>query len=517
MTLRTRAALLAAAAVAALATGCGSSDSSDSDEKSATAKPQRGGTLTIATAHDITSFDQFSVNDNESIRVISQVIEGLYKTDADGKLVPWLATGDEVSADGLTHTLTLREGVKFSDGKPLTAADVKFSLEQARDSKEWGFAHADLKSVKAQDDRTVVLRLAKPVASLHANLALFVSGIIPADYGGRSAKEFARSPIGTGPFVLERWDRGTRVTLARNPHYWQKGRPLLDGVDIVGVPDDNSRITQLRGKQVDVAARPPWPQLDALDRTPGLSVETYALAQVDSLNLNTKKAPFDDKRLREAVDLALDREGMVKASLSGRGEPARSFLAPSMPFYSPQPAPAREEALARAKQLVQEAGAPRQEIEVMFFNGNTVASTVGQILQENLKAIGLKVKLLPLDQAAVLERGSKGDYNAALSALTSDIVDPAELAAFYVGTNGFSTFSNPPELADLVARAAREEDRDTRAKLYAELQRKIAEQHGFLALQVEPWVWAMSDRVQGFTVNATGIFDLSTVGVQPGT
>jgi peptide/nickel transport system substrate-binding protein len=505
------ASLLAAAAIALAA--CGSATSSSGTA----AKVGRGGTLKIATAHDITSFDQLKMVDNESIRVISQITEGLFKTDGKGRLQPWLATGDDVSADGLTHTLALRPGVVFSDGSPLTAKDVKFTLEQAKKSVQWGFIVANIKAIDATDDHTVVLRLKKPSASLHADLALFVNGIVPDNFGGKTQAQFAQSPVGTGPFMLDRWDKGTQVVLKRNPHYWQKGRPILDSVALVGVPDDNSRITQLRGKQVDVAANPPWPQLDSLDKTPGLHVGEYALARVDTLGLNTKKAPFDDKRVRQAVSLAINRAAIVKASLAGRGQAGSSFLAPSVPFYSAVPSPSGPQALAQAKQLVAQAGAPSGTIELLLFSGDAVASTMGQVIQQNLAQIGLKVKLLPLDQSAALDRAQTGNYTASLSYLTSDILDPSELAAFYVGTNGFSTFSNPPVLAKLAEQASQEQDENKRAALYAEMQRGVIGDYGFIPVQVEPWVWGVSDRVHGFTVNGTGIFDLSTVGLAAGT
>jgi peptide/nickel transport system substrate-binding protein len=141
---------------------------------------------------------------------------------------------------------------------------------------------------------------------------------------------------------------------------------------------------------------------------------------------------------------------------------------------------------------------------------------MGQVIQQNLAQIGLKVKLLPLDGSTEIDRTQTGNYTAAISYLTSDILDPDELASFYVGTNGFSTFSNPPALAKLAAAAAQETDTTKRAALYAEMQRGVIQDYGFIPVQYEPWVWGVSDRVHGFAVNGTGIFDLSTVGLTAG-
>jgi peptide/nickel transport system substrate-binding protein len=503
-------ALLAAVALA----GCGGGGRSSTGGG---APASRGGTLKIATAHDITSFDETKIVDNESIRAISQINEGLFKTDASGHLVPWLATGDQVSSDGLTHTLSIRPGVTFSDGKPLTAKDAAFTLQTSKKSAQWGFALADVVKISTPDDHTVVLKLKQPSAALHAELALFANGIVPDNFGGKSESAFAQHPIGTGPFVLARWDKGTRVALQRNPRYWRKGQPILDRVELIGVPDDNSRITQLRGHQVDIAANPPWPQIDTLNRTPGLKVGVYALARVDTLGLNASKAPFTDIRVRKAVALALDRAAIVKASLSSRGKPGSSFLAPSIPFYSSTPVPSGPGAVAQAKQLVAQAGATGKTIQLLLFAGDSVGATIGQIVQQELGAIGLHVKLLPLDQSAALQRSQNGDYTAAVSYLTSDIVDPSELAAFFVGTKGFFTFANPPSLAKVAAQASRETDTAKRGQLYATFQRDVVQQYAYIPVQVEPWTWGVSDRVHDFAVNATGIFDLATVSVSSGT
>ena len=472
-----------------------------------------GGTLKLATQHDITSFDQFQVTDNESIRAISQITEGLFKTDAKGRLQPWLATRDTVSKNGLIHRLTLRSGVVFSNGKPFTSADVRFTLAQAQKSAAWNFLISDVKEVDAPNRQTVVLHLFKPSAALQADLALFAFGIVPSNFAGMTEADFGQHPIGTGAFTLSQWDRGTRVVLQRNPHYWQKGRPFLGRVELIGVPDDNNRITQVLAKQVDVAANPLWPELGRLESASGVHVGQYALARVDELRLNTQKAPFNDIRVREAVSLAIDRQALVKASLSGHGKPTSSFLAPSVPYYAVTPLLTGAQAIAKAKQLMQAAGNPSGSIDLVLASGDAVSNTLAQVIQANLAQIGIQVKLLPLDKSAASSAVHKGNYAANISYLTSDILDPDELASYYVATNGFSTFSNPSTLAQLAQQAAQEQNPASRKALYAAFQHAVTKDYGFIPLQVEPWVYGVSDRVQGFTVNGTGIWDLSAVSL----
>ncbi len=504
--IRTALALLVAGALVA---GCGGESSSKSS-----GPVQKGGTLRLATLHDVTDFNPFTMTDNDSIRAVSQITEGLYKTDARGKVVPWLATGDQTSADGLTHTMKLRPGVKFSTGKPVTSSDVKWTLQKVQGGETWSFLMTNIKSIGTPKPDTVVIKLKQPSAALHAVLALFANGIVPANYGGEKESAFAQKPIGTGPFQVARWDKGSKVVLERNPTYWRKGFPKLDKVELIGVPDDSGRISQLRGKQVDVAVSPPWPQVKSLQSAGGLGVGIYAPSQIRALALNTKKAPFDDAKVREAVSLALDRNAMIDAALAGNGKPAGSFLAPSVPYSSGEQDGAAD--VAQAKSLMQQAGNPTATVEVILPSGEQVFNTVAQIAQQNLQAIGLKVKLVSLDQAAALEKYQEGDYTATVTGITSDILDPSELVSYYVASEGFTTGVDTKPVAKLASQAEQEADESRRAQLYAELQQKVADEHAFVPLMAVPYSYGVSDTVKGFAVNGTGIFDLSNVGVAKG-
>ena len=187
------------------------------------------------------------------------------------------------------------------------------------------------------------------------------------------------------------------IQQAANPAF--NPNTLIAGPDGLSDPNnqgaasnaDNNRVTQLRGKQIDVAASPPWPQLDMLNNTPGLRAGVYALARLDTLELNTKKPPFTDQRIRHAVSLVLNRAGMVKVSLAGRGKPATSFLAPSVPYYSAVAQPTGAAALAQAKQLMSQAGSPHATIDLLVTSGDAVANVVGQVIQQNLAQIGAAV------------------------------------------------------------------------------------------------------------------------------
>lgn len=487
--------------------GCGGS----SGDQVVNSNPVRGGTLRIAQAAEPTTLDQLTMVDNEAIRAVSQITEPLFKADAHGKLKPWLASGYRVDDGGRTWTVTLRPGIKFSDGTAMTSKDVKFTLEQAKTSANWGFGVADVKSIATPDDNTVVLGLKKPSGGVLANLSLFVNGIVPANYGGRSLKQFASKPVGTGPFEVRSWRRGQKLVLARNPNYWRRGRPYLDSVEFVSVPDDNSRVAQLRGGQLEIAANPPWPQLASLEKARGIAVGRYELARVDYLLLNTKRGELKDPAVREAISLAIDRRAINQGALKGNGAPAKSLWAPDV-GAGDATVPALREDAAKAKQVL----AGRDiSLRLAIQGGDISASSMAQIIQQQLRDAGVGLRIEQLDQSALLQGLQDGDFDITLYFVTSDIVDPSELAGFYVATGGLFTGTDTKGLAQLAATADRQERPTERSDAYGRLARAIQSEHSFVPLVLEPYVWGRSTTVGGFAVSPTGSLELGDAWLAP--
>jgi len=327
--------LIAVSALAALA-GCGgSSGSSSGTAAAASGAPVKGGDLVIARTADSQSMNNTTVFDNESIWIFEQIFQTLYTVTPNGKSVqPMLATGYTVSADKKTYTFTLRSGVKFSTGQPMTSADVKFSIDQSRAAaKGWGYIDTAIKSVAAPTPSTVVVTLKYPWAPLLADLSLFSNGIVPANYGGKSETQFYNAPVGTGPFKWDFWHKGSALKLVRNPNYWEKGKPYLNSVTWTDVPSDNTRELQLKGGQAQVDEFPAWSTVGSLKTTPGVTMNLFNSTRTDYLAFNELRKPFQDVHVRRAISLAVDRAALVKAVLFGNGKPANSLFPPQVPFY----------------------------------------------------------------------------------------------------------------------------------------------------------------------------------------
>ena len=481
------------------------------------AGPKRGGHLVIARREDSISFDLTSVFQNESIWPGEQIMEPLYVNTPDGKgLQPWLATSYTPSKDGTTYTFTLRKGVTFSNGNPMTSADVKFSIDQSRAaSKGWGYIDQAIKSVGAPDPDHVVIHLKYKWAPFLSDISTFSNAIVPKGYLGQTKAQFYKHPVGTGPFMWDKRVVGQTVTLKRNPHYWQKGKPYLDSVTFSFVSNDNTRELELRGGQIQVDEFPPFTSVSKLERTPGVVVKLFPSTRTDYLLMNEHYPPLADKHVRLAISYALDRAGIVKSLLSGHGKPANSFIPPGLPCYNPA-TPGAQYDLAKAKAELAKSKYPKGfKVEMIVASGDQVHTGIGEVLQSAVKPLGIDVTFKQVDSSTEYSDIQQFKYQLGISYWQNDNIDPDELATFAVDPNGgakswFTGYSDPKVTA-LVHRAQHETNPAARCRLYARMQ-DISAQDAFAGfLYYSPFAYAFSNKVHGFHVSPLGNFHLEEV------
>ena len=248
------------------------------------------------------TFDPVVTEDDPSIFVELQVYDRLVKLAASNTGVePELATSWKVAPDGLSATFTLRPGVKFSDGSPLTADDVVFSLTRAIDQKgSWGFLFSPVKSVTKVDDKTVRLNMSEPFAPLLPALSTFAGSIYSKANFEKWGKDAGQHPLGTGAFVLDSWQKGSQLVLTKNNQYWQSGKPKVDRIVMRVVGDDNTRVLQLQSGQVDIIDFVPLSQMATLGQQPNITTQAFVIQQSSFLILNSTIKPLDDKNIRQA-------------------------------------------------------------------------------------------------------------------------------------------------------------------------------------------------------------------------
>ncbi len=508
------------AAVAALACGlaaCGSGTSTGSTGSSSSGTPAKGGDLTIVRAGDSVSMDNTMVFSNNSIWVFQQFFESLFEVTPDGKSVqPLLAESYTQSDDKLTWTFKLKQGVTFSNGQPMTSADVKFSLDKARATEGgWEFLDVAIDDVQAPDPATVVVKTKYPWAPLLADLANFSNAVLPKDYAGKTKDEFYTAPVGTGPFVWDHWNKGAELKLSANKSYWDKGKPALDSVTWKVVPDDNARTLQLQGGQADINEAPPFSSVSQLKGQPNLTVKLFPSTKTDYIMMNQTVKPYDDVHVRRAISYAIDRAALVKTLLFGNGEPANSFLMPNVPFYD-KSTPGIMYDMAKAKEEMAQSSVPKGfSTTYLAGSGDSTDAGIAQVLQASLKELGIDMKIQSVDPSALHDLQSQQKYDISHSYWTMDIADPDELVTFAVdpasGAKSFYTgYDNPQVIADTKA-AQKTFDDAERQKLYSGIQKQAAEDAFLGFLYYTPFSYSYGKKVQGFQVLPTGNYHLEDV------
>jgi peptide/nickel transport system substrate-binding protein len=525
MTPRTRRpallALVCGALLAALTIGPSASARTAAHATSAAGTPVHGGDLVIARTQDSTSMDATSVFDNESIWVFEQIMEPLYTVTADGKNVkPWLATGYTLSKDKKTYTFQLRKGVLFHNGNEMTSADVVFSINAARNTKDgWGYIDTAIKSVAAKGKYQVVVTTKFQWAPLLADIALFSNAIVPKNYDGKTKAQFYTAPVGTGPFKWNHWTHGKDLKLDRFAKYWQKGKPYLNSVTWTNVPDDNTRELQLKGGQAQVDEFPGWSQVAPLKATSGITMTLFPSTRTDYVEFNEHFKPFQDAHVRRAISYAIDRKALVKAILFGNGTPANSFLPPQVPYYNPK-SPGLQYDMTKAKAEMAKSTVPKGFTATFeAIGGQLDSETIAQVVQAAVKPLGIKVNIIKKDANAAQADWSAAKYpGMTTSYWTMDIADPDELVSFSVdpsqGAHSFQTFYNNPVAIKAARAAERAFEPAKRQALYNTVQ-AVAAQDAFMGfLYYSPFRYAYTSKLQGFQVYPTGNYHLEDAWLQ---
>ncbi len=479
--------------------------------------PKRGGTLNFGRNTGPTQLDPANSIVEGDVYTLDKIFEPLYITSPTGVLTPWLAAGHTVSADGKTWTFSLRNGVKFSDGKPVTAKDVVFSILRAAHDQNGPLSFLDsaIKDLSAKGSSTVVAHLSQPWAPFLSDISVFANAILPENFGGASAKSFFAHPIGTGPFQLKSFVKGGNVSLVRNPHYWQPGKPYLNAVNFSYINDDNSRVLQLKSGEVQVISAVPPAQVASLKANSSVTVGLFPSWALDLLFFNEKVPQFKDRHVRRAIAYALDLPAIAKATTFGTAVPGGSFFPPSLEYYAKVPTLSFNLKAAKAE-LAKSAYAKGFATELLIDSGNQVWVQAAQIIQQELKAIGITVSIRAIDNAAYTAAFQAYNYKMMINGATNDISDPDEMASFQVdfqngGSHSFWTYYDNPAAIALVRKAQTEFNSTKRAALYKQIQATVAQDAPFVPIDYTPNVYAWSPKLHGFAVNPGGAYRLENV------
>ncbi len=472
---------------------------------SAAETPRRGGTLRLWFAQDWRSLDPAIAFTDDSVPVQKLLFRGLLDFDASGtRLVPDQASDWNISPDGKTYTFHLKPGVRFAHGREAEAEDYVFSMERILDPKTGSvgqtyfmdiagakeFAEgkvAHVAGLRAPDSRTLVIELAKPTFTFRYVLTMVFASALPREVVRQYGADFQYHLIGSGPYQVTEWRRDVRMRFGRNPHYagtdgW------VNSVEIQFGGDDSLRVMMVERGEIDRT------QADAVSalrygRDPRLRSWLHRVSPVKTgyLFLNTEMKPFDDRRVRQAMNHAIDKRRLMKFA-GGLAIAADGIVPPSMPWSNPG-LPNYEFSPDKARALLREAGLPNGfKTGLWFINTRTLDKRMAEGMQQDLRAVGIDLELNGVSNSAFeVKVRSRRQVACGIWGWTQDYPDPSNFLDVLFNGDKITdqdcnnvAFYNNPEVNRRLAVAGDSLDPTERLRLYREIES--------LVMQDAPWV-----------------------------
>jgi len=402
--------------------------------------------------------------------VYSNVFEGLTRFGPDGAVNPGLAESWEITEDGRVYTFKLHSGVKFHDGTALDASDVVFTLNRARAEDSANAQKAlfeGIENVEALDDSTVKVTLKQPSGNFLFDMAWGDAVIVAPE----SIAEIKTQPVGTGAFTFKEWKQGDSITLVRNPDYW--GKPAaLETATFKFISDPTAAFAAMMAGDIDAFYSYPAPEnLAQFEADPRFKVLVGTTEGETILATNNKAKPFDDKRVREAVAHAIDRQAIIDGAMFGYGTPIGSHFAPHNPDYIDLTGNSAYDP-AKAKALLAEAGYPNGFKTTLKLPPPSYARRGGEIVAAQLRAVGIDAEISNLEWAQWLEQVFRGhDFDLTIVSHT----EPADIG-IYARPDYYFQYDNP-KFQKLIADLAVTIDPAKRSEMLKEAQRIISEDY----------------------------------------
>jgi peptide/nickel transport system substrate-binding protein len=499
----------------------------------APALAQPAGTLVVGLVAEPVNLDPAQVTDLNSNRVGRRIAETLVMfPDESTQIVPGLAESWTISKDGLRYTFKLRTGISFHDGTPFNAAAVKDSIERQVNPEhpfnklgKYPFANyffGNVKAVEVVDAATVEFVLKEPRASFLAVLTAGAASIVSPTAVRKFGQDYANQPVGTGPFKYVSWERGQRVVLEKNASYWRF--PVkLDRVIYRPIVEDQARLTELLTGALDLIVGTPPDYVSQLENNARVTVLKQVGAHVWYLGINNQKKPFDDKRVRQALNYAVNKEAIVRDVLKGTGTLSVGPVLPKTwgadsglkPYpYDPE----------RAKKLLAEAGHPNGFTTTLWVpeSGSGMQSPVAMstVIQSNLKAIGVNVTLQTMEWGAYLAKlRTKEQELFALSWMAGNedpdmVMYPLLHSSQWTPNGPNRALYRNEKFDELLHQARLTTDEKKRVDLYRQAQRILVDDPPWIFVDHEIQTAAHVKRVQGFKLHPSFDLRVETVSLK---
>jgi glutathione transport system substrate-binding protein len=485
-------------------------------------------TAVMAVASTFTTLDPYDANDTLSQAVAKSFYQGLFGFDKDMKIVNVLATSYEASPDAKVYTIKLRSGVKFQDGTDFNAAAVKAVFDRVTDPanklKRYNLFNK-IDKTEVIDPLTVKITLKIPFSAFINVLAHPSAVMISPDALKKYGKDISLHPVGTGPFEFVEWKQTDDLKVKKFAGYWQKGLPKIDMIDWKPVVDNNTRAALMQTGEADFAFSIPFEQAATLKASPKVDLIAAPSIIQRYVSMNVLQKPFDNPKVREAMNYAINKEALVKVAFAGYAVPAEGVVPPGVD-YAAKLGPWKYDP-AKARELLKEAGYPNG-FETVLWSGynHTTAQKIIQFVQQQLAQVGVKTTVEALEAGQRVQRiesapdpktapvrmlyigwsSSTGEADWALSPLLGGTSFPPKL---------FNTaYYKNDQVDDDLSKALATTDRGEKAKLYADAQKRIWADAPWIFLVTEKVVYARSKRLSGAYVMPDGSFSFDEIAIK---
>ena len=478
-------------AAALLLTACGGGASGGSGGQpaaGATGDPVAGGAGTVLALSELRTLDPaLNGNNGPSGGVIGNAIFGtlLVNDPASGEIEPSLASAFTTADGGATFQLTLRPGLVFSDGTPLDAAAVKAEWDRMRDPATGSVYQADaslVASTEVVDATTLKVTMATAVPNFAYSVITTSLNWIPSPAAlAKGPQAFDAAPVGAGPYTLKEWRRQDAMDLVKNPKYWDAPRPYLDTLTIKPAIDAAQRLNTVVSGGADVAVETSWQNLKkAADQ--GLPSDVLPLSGGNYVALNTRRAPFDDPRAREAVVDAIDQQALNVSSFNGTAQLVDTLFAGTSPLHTDQPASAPDK--ARAQQLFDQLAAEGKPVAFTFTStSSTESKAQAEAIQAQLSAyknVSMQIKTVEYAQIPALQ--NTHDFDATVTSAAFLDPDPRLWTAFSGKSKVNMSGIDDPQLNDALDKGRAATDVAERKSAYQVVQDRLVALHPLLWL-----------------------------------
>jgi peptide/nickel transport system substrate-binding protein len=475
-------------------------------------------TVTYGLEGDVRGLEPALSYDFTANPVVCNISEGLMMFTPDGGLEPLIAeTFDQ--PDELTYVYTLRDGVVFSDGSPVTIDDVVASIARVRDPEvagplAWMYDVPEA-TVERTDDKTITISLATPSALFRYVTATTAGHVIPAAAIEQFGLDLLRNPVGTGPYQLANWAAGSEIVLEKNPNYWQEGKPYFDRFIYKIVEEGTTRVTGLKNDELNIVAQLPPDQIEAVMGFENVNFQEVVGYTINIMALRTDQPPFDDVNIRKAVSYATPLQTIMEKIVGVTGIQSRNTtVPPNMPGSASEELEPIPDDMDKAKELMAASSMPdgfSTKLNVIAPNDIWVPQAVA--IQEALQELNIDVEIVQYAYADFISLQQAGDYEGIMNfQWGSDFPDAAgNLIPLFLSTNvppqNNHFHYNNPEVDRLLNESESELDEEARLGLLKEAQKLISDDQPAIFLEHFKWFLPMSATLTGYTLSPLWYWD----------